>query len=125
MDQEYQEEFDYYVEVNEELTVNLTDWVYDNIINRTILELEKDMAYDLVDFIQEGRRENAGFLSFIHLDSDNYKRLIRYIRRAFNNSNINIKPTVFKAKQYKVFISEYRDLINVLFSDERFLDNPL
>lgn len=123
MDQEYQEEFDYYVEVNEELTVNLTDWVYDNIINRTILELEKDMAYDLVDFIQEGRRENAGFLSFIHLDSYNYKRLIRYIRRAFNNSSI--RQTVFKAKQYKIFMDEYRDLINVLFSDERFLDNPL
>lgn len=125
MNQDNLEELENYIEVNEDITVELTDWVYDNIINRTIVELEKDSAYDLIDFLLEGKRENAGFLSFLHLEDHDYKDLIRYIRRAFNKSNVRVTPTMFKAKNHKILMSEYKYLINILFSDPRFLENPL
>lgn len=121
---EQEEEQKNYIEINEENVIVLNEWIYDTIINRTIKELEDDNITDLINFVNEGKRELLGFITFIYLDSKSFKKLFRYIRRAYEKSlrSIDSKRRLYLRKANNQLLEEFKNLINIMIRDERFIE---
>lgn len=118
----YEEEFEEienYVEINEEVTLSFNEWMYDAIINKTLKEAELDYAHDLIDLLNESKRDASGFLSLIHLESKDYRLLSRYMSKALKNS-ANQEKRVYIRKAHNQFLREFQELINVMVRDERY-----
>lgn len=118
------ETFENYIEINEDLTLSLEDWIYDGIVNRVIMVLEEDFAYELANTFQETKRESSGFLSLLHLDVKEYKIIIRYIRKALYKAKAG-GTNVYIKKNRRIFLEAFESLVRALFSDPRFVDNPI
>lgn len=118
------ETFENYIEINDDLTLSLEDWIYDGIVNRVIMVLEEDFAYELANTFQETKRESSGFLSLLHLEVKEYKIIIRYIRKALNKAKDG-GISVYNKKNRRIFLEAFESLVRALFSDPRFRDNPI
>lgn len=118
------ETFENYIEINDDLTLSLEDWIYDGIVNRIIMVLEEDFAYELANTFQETKRESSGFLSLLHLDVKEYKIIIRYIRKALYKAKAG-GTNVYIKKNRRIFLEAFESLVRALFSDPRFVDNPI
>ena len=113
-----QEEYENYIEINEEITLHFHDWVYDTILNRTIKELEDDNLVDVIDYISEGKREVAGFLTILHLERRDFKTLYRYMKRAYEKSLYTRK--IYNRKAHNQLLKQFRNLVEMFIKDERF-----
>ena len=108
-----------FIEINEELVIHFEDWIYDAILNRTIKELEEDNLVDFAEFLKMGKRGANEYLSLLFLEVDSYKLLFRYFRRALSKSQQK-RTGVYSKKAHNTFIIEFKDLIFLLYKDERF-----
>ncbi len=107
-----------YFEINEETNIFLTDWIYDSIINRTMVELENNNLEDLSELFSEAKREANGFLSLLGLDTSNYIIAARNVRRAYEKSQY--RRGLYSRKAHNKFLKEYKNLISALIKDDRY-----
>lgn len=121
---EYYEDNDFievenYIEVNEDTLINFNDWMYDAIINKTLIESQKDYNHDISDLLIESKRDSNGFLSLIHLESREYRYICRYMEKAYNYSYSQEKR-VYIRTAHNQFLKSFRELINTMVRDERY-----
>jgi len=118
---QYVEEIDIdnYVEINENATMIFNDWMYDAIINKTVKEAEDEHAYDLIDLLNESRRDSVGFLSLLHLERQDFRMLYRCLNKAYKKSYEQEKR-VYIRKAHNQFLKRFQELIELITRDERY-----
>ena len=116
-----EEEYENYIEINEETLFPFNDWVYDTILNRTLKELTEENLVDLMELIQEGKREANGYLSLVYLEKREFKLLYRNMTRAYNRSIQAIRKTYLRKANNRL-LREFKLLIDSFVKDDRFTE---
>lgn len=119
MEEEQEEEFENYIEINEYVTKYYNDWMYDAIINKTLKEAEEEADYDLIELLLESKRESAGFLGILHLENKEFRLLCRYMDRAYKNSYEQAKR-IYIRKAHNQFLREFKELLEYMVRDDRY-----
>ncbi|MBC7474976.1 MAG: hypothetical protein H7263_11840 [Candidatus Sericytochromatia bacterium] len=116
-----EEEYENYIDIDDQKVLRFNDWIYDTIINRTIKELEDSELLDLIEFVNEAKRGADGFLILSQLEKREYKILCRHIRRAYNKS-LDIRRKLYSRKAANQLLRDFKNLISELIRDERFFE---
>ncbi|MEK7435096.1 MAG: hypothetical protein AABZ74_18340 [Cyanobacteriota bacterium] len=112
-----------YIEINEENVLFFPEWIYDAMLNKTVQLMEDELKFDLAEFVEEGKRSKAGFISLNELDEKTYRRVIKYFRQAMYHSRKK-KLSTYVRKYHAIFVREFERLVYEVIKDERFLNNP-
>ena len=116
---DYPEEVENYIQINEGVTVSFNNWMYDAIINKTLKEAENDCYYDLIDLLNESKRDSSGFLSLLHLQIREFRMMCRYMNKAYKKSDGQEKR-VYIRRAHNQFLRQFQDLWELMTRDERY-----
>jgi hypothetical protein len=108
-----------FIEINDIFVIHFEEWIYDAILNRTIKEFEDDNLLDFADFFNSGKREQNGYLSLFELDKNSFKKVARYMRRAYYKSQPR-RTGLYSRKAHQLYLKEFKDFIGLLYKDDRY-----